>query len=173
MINRSEKIRNYSIAILCIVATFFLIFYTIYLNNKIKVQQNLITKIEEIKEEIKTEISLNVNKKIKAQQDLIIELEKIKTEISLNFNKVYDDYKFAIDEQRELQLSIKENAENAGHAFNGMITIFSARLMESENMISRSDADLLVIDSISKIKQTNQTLAELISIINRNWINKR
>ena len=54
-----------------------------------------------------------------------------------------------------------------------MITIFSARLMESENMISRSDADLLVIDSISKIKQTNQTLAELISIINRNWINKR
>ena len=104
---------------------------------------------------------------------IIIELEKIKTEISLNFNKVYDDYKFAIDEQRELQLSIKENAENAGHAFNGMITIFSARLMESENMISRSDADLLVIDSISKIKQTNQTLAELISIINRNWINKR
>ena len=144
MSNNSEKIRNYSITLLCIVATFFLIFYAIYLNNKIKVQQDLITKVEEIK-----------------------------TEISLNFNKVYDDYKFAIDEQRELQLSIKENAENAGQAFNGMITIFSARLMESENMISKSDADLLVIDSISKIKQTNSTLAELISIINRNWINKR
>lgn len=144
MINGSEKIRNYSIAILCIVATFFLIFYAIYLNNKIKVQQDLITKVEEIK-----------------------------TEISLNFNKVYDDYKFTIDEQRELQLSIKENAENAGQAFNGLITIFSARLMESEDMISKSDADLLVIDSISKIKQTNSTLAELISIINRNWINKR
>ena len=124
--------------------TFFLIFYAIYLNNKIKVQQNLITKVEEIK-----------------------------TEISLNFNKVYDDYKFAIDEQRELQLSIKENAENAGEVFNGLITIFSARLMESEDMIPRSDADLLVIDSISKIKQTNPTLAELISIINRNWINRR
>ena len=40
-------------------------------------------------------------------------------------------------------------------------------------MISESDADLLVIDSISKIKQTNPTLAELISIINRNWINRR
>ena len=144
MSNNSEKIRNYSITLLCIVATFFLIFYAIYLNNKIKVQQDLITKVEEIK-----------------------------TEISLNFNKVYDDYKFTIDEQRELQLSIKENAENAGQAFNGMITIFSARLMESENMISKSDADLLVIDSISKIKQTNSTLAELISIINRNWINKR
>tara|TARA_E500000178_G_scaffold343355_1_gene390005 strand:+ start:438 stop:839 length:402 start_codon:yes stop_codon:yes gene_type:complete len=133
MSNNSEKIRNYSITLLCIVATFFLIFYTIYLNNKIKVQQDLITKVEEI----------------------------------------YDDYKFAIDEQRELQLSIKENAENAGQTFNGMITIFSARLMESENMISESDADLLVMDSISKIKQTNSTLAELISIINRNWINKR
>ena len=144
MSNNSEKIRNYSITLLCIIATFFLIFYAIYLNNKIKVQQDLITKVEEIK-----------------------------TEISLNFNKVYDDYKFAIDEQRELQLSIKENAENAGQAFNGMITIISARLMESENMISKSDADLLVIDSISKIKQTNSTLAELISIINRNWINKR
>ena len=127
-----------------IVATFFLIFYAIYLNNKIRVQQ-----------------------------DLVIKVEEIKTELSLNFNKVYDDYKLAIDEQRALQLSIKENAENAGEAFNGMITIFSARLMESENMISRSDADLLVIDSISKIKQSNQTLAELISIINRNWINKR
>ena len=144
MPNNSEKIRNYSITLLCIVATFFLIFYAIYLNNKIKVQQDLITKVEEIK-----------------------------TEISLNFNKVYDDYKFAIDEQRELQLSIKENAENAGQAFNGMITIISARLMESEIMISKPDADLLVIDSISKIKQTNSTLAELISIINRNWINKR
>ena len=173
MINGSEKLRNYSITLLCVVATFFLIFYAIYLNNKIKVQQNLITKIEEIKEEIKTEISLNVNKKIKAQQDLIIELEKIKTEISLNFNKVYDDYKFAIDEQRELQLSIKENAENAGQAFNGIITIFSSRLMESENMISKTDADLLVIDSISKIKQSNPSLAELISILNKNYINKR
>ena len=144
MINSSEKLKNYSISLLCIVASLFLIFYAIYLNNKIKVQQNLITK-----------------------------LEQIKTEISLNFNKVYNDYKFAIDEQRELQLSIKENAENAGEAFNGLITIFSARLMESENMISESDADLLVIDSISKIKKTNPTLAELISIINRSWINRR
>lgn len=142
--NNSEKLKNYSITLLCFAVTFFLIFYAIYLNNKIKVQQNLITKVEEIK-----------------------------TELSLNFNKVYDDYKFAIDEQRELQLSIKENAEDAGEAFNGLITIFSARLMENENMISKSDADLLVIDSISKIKQTNPTLAELISIINRNWINRR
>lgn len=144
MSNNSEKLKNYSITLLCISITFFLIFYAIYLNNKIKVQQNLITKVEEIK-----------------------------TEISSNFNKVYDDYKFAIDEQRELQLSIKQNAEDAGEAFNGLITIFSARLMESEDMISESDADLLVIDSISKIKQTNPTLAELISIINRNWINRR
>ena len=144
MSNNSEKLKNYSITLLCFAITFFLIFYAFYLNNKIKVQQNLITKVEEIK-----------------------------TEISLNFNKVYDDYKFAIDEQRELQLSIKENAENAGEAFNGLITIFSARLMESEDMISKSDADLLVIDSIAKIKQTNPTLAELISIINRNWINRR
>ena len=144
MSNNSEKLKNYSITLLCISIIFFLIFYAIYLNNKIKVQQNLITKVEEIK-----------------------------TEISLNFNKVYDDYKFAIDEQRELQLSIKQNAENAGETFNGLITIFSARLMEGEDMISESDADLLVIDSISKIKQTNPTLAELISIINRNWINRR
>ena len=88
-------------------------------------------------------------------------------------DEIYKEYKFTIDEQRELQLSIKENAENAGEAFNSIITIFSARFMESEDMISRSDADLLVIDSISKIKQTNETLAQLISIINRNWINKR
>ena len=110
---------------------------------------------------------------LKIFSPLAISPRDIKAEISLSFNKVYDDYKFAIDEQRELQLSIKKNAEDAGEAFNGLITIFSARLMESENMISQSDADLLVIDSISKIKQTNPTLAELISIINRSWINRR
>ena len=169
MIKNSEQLRNYSITLLCVVATFFLIFYAIYLNNKIKAQQDLISKVEEIK----TEISLNLNKKIKFQQDLITKVEEIKTGLSLNFNKVYDDYKFAIDEQRELELSFKENVENAGQVFNGIITIFSARIMEDERMISRSDADILVIDSISKIKKSNQTLAELISIINRNWINKR
>tara|TARA_B100000575_G_C23046444_1_gene602348 strand:- start:256 stop:690 length:435 start_codon:yes stop_codon:yes gene_type:complete len=144
MINESEKIRNYSIALLCVAATFFLIFCAIYLNNKIKAQQDLISKVEEIK-----------------------------TELSLNFNKVYDDYKFANEEQRKLELSFKEDVENAGQVLNGIITIFSARIMEEERMISKSDADLLVIDSISKIKKSNQTLAELISIINRNWINKR
>ena len=130
MQNNSENIRNYSITFLCIVAAFFLIFYAIYLNNKIKVQQELLT-------------------------------------------KVYEDYKFYVDEQMTSQANLKKNAEKAGEAFNGIVTIFSARLMESEEMISKSDADLLVIDSISKIKQTNKPLAELISIINRNWINKR
>ena len=142
--NNSEKIKNYSITLFCVAAIFFLIFYAIYLNNKIKVQQ-----------------------------DLVIKVEEIKTELSLNFNKVYDDYKFIIDEQRKLELSFKEDAENVGQVLNGIITIFSARLMEDERMISRADADLLVIDSISKIKKSNQSLAELISIINRNWINKR
>ena len=144
MQNNSENIRNYSITFLCIVAAFFLIFYTIYLNNKIKVQQELLTKVDDTK-----------------------------TELFMNIDRVYEDYKFYVDEQMTSQANLKKNAEKAGEAFNGIVTIFSARLMESEDMISRGDADLLVIESISKIKKTNQTLAELISIINRNWINRR
>ena len=106
MQNNSENIRNYSITFLCIVAAFFLIFYAIYLNNKIKVQQELLT-------------------------------------------KVYEDYKFYVDEQMTSQANLKKNAEKAGEAFNGIVTIFSARLMESEEMISKSDADLLVRDLVS------------------------
>ena len=144
MDNKSENIRNYSITFLCIVAAFYLIFYAIYLNNKIKVQQELLTKVDDTK-----------------------------TELFMNIDRVYEDYKFYVDEQMTSQANLKKNAEKAGEAFNGIVTIFSARLMESEDMISKSDADLLVIDSISKIKQTNPTLAELISIFNRNFINKR
>ena len=144
MDNKSENIRNYSITFLCIVAAFYLIFYTIYLNNKIKVQQELLTKVDDTK-----------------------------TELFMNIDRVYEDYKFYVDEQMTSQANLKKNAEKAVEAFNGIVTIFSARLMESEDMISRGDADLLVIESISKIKKTNQTLAELISIINRNWINRR
>ena len=84
-------------------------------------------------------------------KEIIKYYDKYHTNVSMDVLKV----ELQKVENEVLQLSIKENAEDAGEAFNGLITIFSARLMENENMISKSDADLLVIDSISKIKQTN------------------
>ena len=151
----SEKIKNYSIILLCVVVTLFLVFYAIYLNNKIKVQKDLITKFEETTKEITTEISLSLDK------------------LSLNVNKVYDDYKFAMDQQRELQLTIKENAENVGQVINGITTIISARFMEDQDMISQTDADLLVVDNILKIKRSNPSLAELVSLLNKTYIQNR
>ena len=164
--NNSEKIKNYSITLFCVVAIFFLIFYAIYLNNKIKAQQDLITKFEkttkEITKEVTTEISLSLDK-------LSLNLNKL----SLNVNKVYDDYKFAMDQQRELQLTIKENAENVGQVINGITTIISARFMEDQDIISQTDADLLVFDNILKIKQSNPSLAELVSLLNKTYIKNR
>ena len=105
MDNKSENIRNYSISFLCIVVAFYLIFYAIYLNNKIKVQQELLTKVDDTK-----------------------------TELFMNIDRVYEDYKFYVDEQMTSQANLKKNAEKAGEAFNGIVTIFSARLMESEDV---------------------------------------
>ena len=133
MINNSDKIKNYAITIFCISATMFLIFYGIFLNNKIQVQKDLMFKVDAI----------------------------------------YNEYMIVVKEQKNLQVEIQENAKSAADLFNGLINIFSARLFEQENLIAKSEADLMALDAISKVAETNPDLARIMSILNRNWIDRR
>lgn len=133
MINNSDKIKNYAITIFSISATMFLIFYGIFLNNKIQVQKDLMFKVDAI----------------------------------------YNEYMIVVKEQKNLQVEIQENAKSAADLFNGLINIFSARLLEQENLIAKSEADLMALDAISKVAETNPDLARIMSILNRNWIDRR
>ena len=133
MINNSDKIKNYAITIFCISVTMFLIFYGIFLNNKIQVQKDLMFKVDAI----------------------------------------YNEYMIVVKEQKKLQVEIQENAKSAADLFNGLINIFSARLLEQENLIAKSEADLMALDAISKVAETNPDLARIMSILNRNWIDRR
>ena len=133
MINNSDKIKNYAITIFCISVTRFLIFYGIFLNNKIQVQKDLMFKVDAI----------------------------------------YNEYMIVVKEQKNLQVEIQENAKSAADLFNGLINIFSARLLEQENLIAKSEADLMALDAISKVAETNPDLARIMSILNRNWIDRR
>jgi hypothetical protein len=133
MINNSDKIKNYAITIFCISVTMFLIFYGIFLNNKIQVQKDLMFKVDAI----------------------------------------YNEYMIVVKEQKNLQVEIQENAKSAADLFNGLINIFSARLLEQENLIAKSEADLMALDAISKVAETNPDLARIMSILNRNWIDRR
>lgn len=144
MINNSDKIKNYAITIFCISATIFLIFYGIFLNNKIQVQKDLMFKGDTI------------------YKDLMFKVDAI-----------YNEYMIVVKEKNNLQVEIRENAKSAADLFNGLINIFSARLLEQENLIAKSEADLMALDAISKVAETNPDLAKIMSILNRNWIDRR
>ena len=88
-------------------------------------------------------------------------------------DRVYDDYKSLIDRQVLMQERIEENANNAGVLINEGSLIFSVRLMESERMIDATQADMMVIESISEIKKVNPRVADIVATFNRKYINSR
>ena len=45
--------------------------------------------------------------------------------------------------------------------------------MEEEKLISRAEADILVIEAINEIKNKNERIANIITIINKKFINNR
>tara|TARA_B100000131_G_scaffold196128_1_gene188533 strand:- start:842 stop:1267 length:426 start_codon:yes stop_codon:yes gene_type:complete len=141
MANSSENIKNYSITLLCVIASAFIIFLGFYLKttseNKALAQKEVLSKVEE------------------------------------KVDKVYNDYKSLVDRQIMLQERIEENANNAGILFNEGALIFSVRLMESEKMIDPAQADMMVIEAISEIKKANPRIADIVSTINRKYINSR
>ena len=137
MSQNSEKIKNLSIAFLCIVSSIFLITILVFFNNHIQEQK------------------------------------KFNEEVSKTITNVYQDYKSHLDNQLELQNELKNKSSSFATVVNEISMIVSARLMEEEKLISRAEADILVIEAIDEIKNKNERIANIITIINKKFINNR
>ena len=141
MVNSSDNIKNYSIALLCIIASAFIIFLGFYLKT--------------------------------TAENRAIAQKEIFTKVELKVDSVYNDYMSLIDRQILMQERIEENANSVGVLLNEGSLIFSVRLMESENMMSPAQADMMVLESISEIKKVNPRLADIVTAFNRKYINSR
>ena len=137
MSQNSEKLKNISIAFLCLISSIFLIMILVFFNNYIQEQK------------------------------------KFNQEVSKTITNVYQDYKTHLDNQAELQLELKNKSSSFVTVVNEISMIISARLMEDEKLISRAEADILVIEAINEIKNKNERIANIITIINKKFINNR
>ena len=144
MSEHSNKFKNYTIATLCLVSCIFLISILYFINNGIK--------------EYKQQILLQ---------------SKFQEEINLNISEAYKDYKNLLDKRMIAQQKIVDRAETSSNVLSEIAVIVSTRLLEEENMISKAEADILVLESIREIKNISPRIAEMISIFNKKFINNR
>ena len=144
MSDSSNKFKNYSIATLCIVACIFLISILYLLNNGIKQYKEQLVLQSQVQEEIIQQIST-----------------------------VYEDYKLYIDTQIAAQQEIIDKANNSSVILSEITSIVGTRFLENERMIDKGEADKLVNDSILIIEKISPRFGDLVSIINRKYINER
>jgi len=144
MSDSSNKFKNYSIATLCIVACIFLISILYLLNNGIKQYKEQLVLQSQVQEEIIQQIST-----------------------------VYEDYKLYIDTQIAAQQEIIDKANNSSVILSEITSIVGTRFLENERIIDKGEADKLVNDSILIIEKISPRFGDLVSIINRKYINER
>ena len=144
MNDNSTKFKNYSIATLCIVACIFLISILYVLNNGIKQYKEQLVLQSQIQGELIQKVSL-----------------------------AYDDYKLYIDSQISAQQEIVEKANNSSIILSEITSIIGTRYMEHERMLNKAEADKLVNDSIVIIEKISPRLGDLVSNINKKYINER
>ena len=144
MSDSSNKFKNYSIATLCIVACIFLISILYLLNNGIKQYKEQLVLQSQVQEEIIQQIST-----------------------------VYEDYKLYIDTQIAAQQEIIDKANNSSVILSEITSIVGTRFLENERMIDKGEADKLVNDSILIIEKISPRFGDLVSNINRKYINER
>lgn len=144
MTDSSNKFKNYSIATLCIVACIFLISILYLLNNGIKQYKEQLVLQSQVQEEIIQQIST-----------------------------VYEDYKLYVDTQIAAQQKIIDKANNSSVILSEITSIVGTRFLENERMIDKGEADKLVNDSILIIEKISPRFGDLVSNINRKYINER
>jgi len=144
MLDKSEKIKNYSIAIACIVVCIFFVSYIFYLNKKIEVQSKL-------------------------NKDIIV----LNKDIIVKVDQLYEDYKLAVKIQSDAQLALYERSESVAKFINEISLIVSTRFLESEELLRHAEADMIVIDSIRNLQEINPRITNIINILNKKFINSR
>ena len=144
MSDSSAKFKNYSVASLCIIACIFLISILYILNNGIK----------------------------QYKEQLVLQSE-IQEELILKVSTAYDDYKLYIDTQIAAQQEIVDKANNSSIILSEITSIIGTRFMENERMLNKAEADNIVNDSIIIIKEISPRLGDLVTNINKKYINER
>tara|TARA_Y100000590_G_C14844003_1_gene685060 strand:- start:56 stop:490 length:435 start_codon:yes stop_codon:yes gene_type:complete len=144
MSDSSAKFKNYSVASLCIIACIFLISILYILNNGIK----------------------------QYKEQLVLQSE-IQEELILKVSTAYDDYKLYIDTQIAAQQEIVNKANNSSIILSEITSIIGTRFMENERMLNKAEADNIVNDSIIIIKEISPRLGDLVTNINKKYINER
>ena len=173
MSDHSNKFKNYTIATLCLVSCIFLISILYFINNGIKEYKQQILLQSKFQEEIISNIS-EAYQDYKNYHDAQIDVQQeIVDKAFLNISEAYQDYKNYLDAQIATQQDIVDKANASSTILREISVIFSTRLLEEEDMISKAEADILVLDSIREIKKISPRIAEMISIFNKKFINSR
>ena len=98
---------------------------------------------------------------------------QVQEEIIQQISTAYEDYKLYIDSQIAAQQEIVNKANNSSVILSEIISIVGARFLENERVLDKGEADKLVNDSILIIENISPRLSDLISNINRKYINER
>ena len=98
---------------------------------------------------------------------------QVQEEIIQQISTAYEDYKLYIDSQIAAQQEIVIKANNSSVILSEIISIVGARFLENEKVLDKGEADKLVNDSILIIENISPRLSNLISNINRKYINER
>ena len=98
---------------------------------------------------------------------------QVQEEIIQQISTAYEDYKLYIDSQIAAQQEIVIKANNSSVILSEIISIVGARFFENERVLDKGEADKLVNDSILIIENISPRLSDLISNINRKYINER
>ena len=98
---------------------------------------------------------------------------QVQEEIIQQISTAYEDYKLYIDSQIAAQQEIVNKANNSSVILSEIISIVGARFLENEKVLDKGEADKLVNDSILIIENISPRLSNLISNINRKYINER
>ena len=107
-----------------------------------------------------------LNKKIEIQN-------KMNELIIFKVDEIYNDYKLLLESNIDAKNRLVEKSELTATVINEISMIISSRVLEEQGVIGPSEADMLVIDSINKIKQINSRIAEIISLVNKTIIKNR
>ena len=98
---------------------------------------------------------------------------QVQEEIIQQISTAYEDYKLYIDSQIAAQQEIVNKANNSSVILSEIISIVGARFFENERVLDKGETDKLVNDSILIIENISPRLSDLISNINRKYINER
>ena len=98
---------------------------------------------------------------------------QVQEEIIQQISTAYEDYKLYIDSQIAAQQEIIDKANNSSVILSEITSIVGTRFLENERIIDKGEADKLVNDSILIIEKISPRFGDLVSIINRKYINER